>query len=289
MINTPLVSVIIPTYNRSGIVTRAISSVLNQKYQELEIIVVDNASVDNTAEVVNSFEDRRIKFIRHKINKGPAASRNTGIKNSNGEFVAFLDSDDEWLPDKIASQINVFEALKEEVGLIFTNGYNEAEKHDFITEKIQSGIIYNPQKDKFYPLRLLIATPSSWMLPMKVVRDTGYFEESMHTWDDGDYLARVAYKYPLYFLNENLVIWHASESHLNVINLSQIRDKEVFLNKNFKFLEKDRDYLFRFYRAMGKDALGIDKKKARGYLLSALKLKPYDFSTIGKFVRTFGG
>ena len=116
MKTNPLVSVIIPTYNRADLVRRAIGSVLAQSYANFEVIVIDNASSDKTAEVVDSIVDARLKFIRHDVNKGPAASRNTGLRNSRGDYITFLDSDDEWLPQKLACQLDVFKEEGEGIG-----------------------------------------------------------------------------------------------------------------------------------------------------------------------------
>ena len=96
--NKPVVSVIIPTYNRAHLIGRAIRSVLNQTYTDFELIVVDDASTDNTEEIVKSFKEHRIRYLCHETNRGGSAARNTGIKASHGEYVAFLDADDEWLP-----------------------------------------------------------------------------------------------------------------------------------------------------------------------------------------------
>jgi len=286
----PLVSVIIPTYNRAHLVGRAIKSIFAQAYANFEVIVVDNASSDNTAEVVASIKDARLKFIRHDVNKGPAASRNTGLRNSHGDYITFLDSDDEWLPQKTALQLDVFKSEEERgIGLVFTNGFNEAGNAMFITDPVDSGIYYDPRRDRFYPLRKLIATLSSWMLPSEAAKKTGYFDEAMITWDDGDYLARVAYEFPVYFLNKDLVRWHASGVHLNMMNHDLISGKELFLKKNYDFLKKDKEYLFRFYRSLGKDMLLFDKKRARAYLYEALKLNPLDPSTISKMIRSFTG
>lgn len=107
--NVPLVSVILPTYNRAYIIDRAIKSVLDQTFTYLELIVVDDGSTDNTEEVVNSFKDPRIRFLCHETNRGASAARNTGIKASVGEYIAFNDSDDEWLPTKLEKQVKVFQ------------------------------------------------------------------------------------------------------------------------------------------------------------------------------------
>ena len=104
------VSVVIPTHNRSEFLRSAIASVLSQTYQDFELIVVDDASTDSTAEVVASFNDSRIKFIRHQTNQGGSAARNTGIRASKCDYIAFLDDDDEWSPGKFqASRSFAFE------------------------------------------------------------------------------------------------------------------------------------------------------------------------------------
>jgi len=104
----PLVSAVIPTFNRGWIMAEAVQSVLDQTYEPLEIIVVDDGSTDNTRDVLEPFMDR-ITLLKQE-NKGVSAARNLGIKNARGEFIAFLDSDDLWLPDKTACQIDFFKA-----------------------------------------------------------------------------------------------------------------------------------------------------------------------------------
>ena len=111
MVEKDLVSVIIPTYNRNKIVKRAIKSVLFQSYQKFEIIIIDDASIDNTEEGIKSIGDERIRYFRNKINIGPGASRNKGIDNAKGKWIAFLDSDDFWLPKKLELQL---QAIKKE-------------------------------------------------------------------------------------------------------------------------------------------------------------------------------
>jgi len=107
--DSPLISVVIPTYNRAHLLPRALKSVLSQSHQNLEILIVDDASTDNTAKVVRSYDDRRIKYIEHHENRGGGASRNTGIMSATGDYIAFLDSDDEWRCDKIERQLDVLE------------------------------------------------------------------------------------------------------------------------------------------------------------------------------------
>jgi glycosyltransferase involved in cell wall biosynthesis len=116
----PAVTVIIPTFNRAAIVGRAIRSVLAQTFQDWELIVVDDCSTDGTGQEVRSFSDHRIKYIRHDRNRRGGAARNTGLRCARGEYVAFLDDDDEWLPEKLEKELQVFRSSDPLVGLVYS-------------------------------------------------------------------------------------------------------------------------------------------------------------------------
>ena len=113
------VSVIIITHNRSNLLGAAITSVLNQTFQDFEIIVVDDASKDDTGNVVQTFDDKRIRYIRHETNKGHAAARNTGLQNAVGEYIGFLDDDDAWLPEKLQRQVALLDGSPAVVGGVY--------------------------------------------------------------------------------------------------------------------------------------------------------------------------
>src|SRR5438132_12765470 len=104
----PTVSVIIATHNRARLLRRAIHSVLAQTFEDWELLVVDDGSTDNTETIAVSLQDLRICYLRHEVNRGLSAARNTGIRISRGEYVAFLDDDDEWLPKKLERELEVF-------------------------------------------------------------------------------------------------------------------------------------------------------------------------------------
>ncbi len=108
---TPLVSIVIPTFNRTDTISRAVESCLDQTYKEFEVLIVDDASTDGFEETHRSlFSDRRIRVIKHGRNQGVSASRNTGVQNARGDFVAFLDSDDSWHPTKLEKQVRYIQA-----------------------------------------------------------------------------------------------------------------------------------------------------------------------------------
>lgn len=119
----PLVSVVIPAYNQATFLSRAIQSVLDQTYTNLELIVVDDGSHDNTAEVVGAFYDERLHFIRHEQNRMLAAARNTGLRAARGELLALLDADDYYAPGKLAEHVSFFQR-NPVIGVSYNNRYD---------------------------------------------------------------------------------------------------------------------------------------------------------------------
>jgi len=124
----PYFSVIIPTYNRAHSIRKAIDSILNQSFQDFEIIIIDDASTDHTKEVVAKINDNRVHYILNSTNQERCISRNIGISKAKGEYICFLDSDDYHLPDHL-EKLHVFiQAKKDKVAFFFTNAWNETEE-----------------------------------------------------------------------------------------------------------------------------------------------------------------
>lgn len=125
-----LVSVIMPSYNTAKFIKETVESVLSQTYQNFEIIIVDDCSTDNTDEVVAGIEDERIKYIKNEKNSGAAISRNRALREAKGKWIAFLDSDDVWLPEKLEKQI----AFMKENGYKFSyTAYKEMNEDSVLT------------------------------------------------------------------------------------------------------------------------------------------------------------
>ena len=185
----PLVSVIIPVFNRAHTIHRAISSVLAQSYRNFEIIVVDDASSDGLAVALDIFNDASLRCIAHPRNRGAAAARNTGIAAANGEFVAFLDSDDAWLPDKLAHQIAAMEGQPPDVA-----------GHVCAYECVKDGyparrLIPDWSPHTFYRGQLLGCTcgPGTTLLCQRdIFAEIGPFDEELRRLEDWDWLLRLA-------------------------------------------------------------------------------------------------
>ena len=179
----PKVSVIIPTYNRAHLIGRSIQSVLNQTYQDFEIIIVDDGSTDDTEDVIRNFNDSRIIYIRHKENKGPSAARNTGIKASKGEFIAFQDSDDEWFPEKLDKQIEAFE-MNPGFGIIYTDMLRidkEGAIKYWHSPTVSHGQIINPNTMDYQVMGLGII---STLIKRECFNKVGYFDENYPRLED---------------------------------------------------------------------------------------------------------
>ncbi len=193
------ISVIIPTFNRALKVARAVSSVLYQRYTDYEIVVVDDGSGDNTTASLKQF-GKRITQIVHAKNRGVSAARNTGIRSSKAPFIAFLDSDDYWLPGKLETQMRFF-AAKPEAAICQTeeiwirNGRyaNPAKKHQ------------KPTGDLFTPsLKMCLISPSAVMLKRSLLEEVGLFDESLPACEDYDLWLRIACRHPVPLIQE----WH---------------------------------------------------------------------------------
>ena len=195
------VSVIIPTFNRSHKIARAVASVLYQTFSDYEILVVDDGSGDATSEALTPFLPH-IKRITHSKNLGVSAARNTGIRESHSPLVAFLDSDDYWLPGKLAAQVSFFSEHPEAVACQTEERW------------IRRGVRVNPMKKHLKPsgeifepsLKLCVVSPSAVLLKRSLLEEVGVFNEGFPVCEDYDLWLRISWKYPIWLIPEPLVI-----------------------------------------------------------------------------------
>lgn len=286
-----LISIIIPSYNRSGIVKRAVESCLAQTYGDIEIIVVDDGSTDDTEKTIKAFKSPKIVYLRHPENQGVAAARNTGIRNAKGRYVAFLDSDDEFVPEKLAAQKECFESLDPRPALIYTDIVLEerGKTRLEISEDEPSG--YLKASEKHFPTNNAITGPPTWMVDRICLESVGGFDENLKIYEDRDFFIRVAAKYPVYFLNKALSIVHIPEYHLfslGRIGLDFIKAKEVFLSKHYDWMSRDRKEIVGFYSDIADGLVKLGRKDlAREYYRKIMKIAPLKVSSFKKFIKTF--
>ncbi|MEQ5787963.1 glycosyltransferase [Erythrobacter sp. NFXS35] len=184
----PLISVIIPAYNRAATVARAVNSVLAQDYEQFEIIVVDDGSTDSTAAVVEAISDPRLRLVTQP-NAGVAAARNRGIAEARGEFVALLDSDDEWLPGKLAAQVECFARGSPRLGLVYTGFESSgADGARHVHEALHRGWIYRDLLAR----NVVTGSGSTSMFRRAALDMVGGFDTALSANEDYDLVLRVA-------------------------------------------------------------------------------------------------
>jgi glycosyltransferase involved in cell wall biosynthesis len=292
----PLVSVIIPTYNRSNVLPRTLSSLEKQTYKNLEVIVIDDASTDDTEKVAKSFAGSlNLVYLKNKINlKIPSRSRNIGLKKARGEYFALLDDDDEFLEKKIEIQLRTAQSLNEKA-FILCNGYTFGKSNPYAYDLRKPGGILRWKKD-FFPIRCELPQPSSWFFHRELVDKIGYFDEEMHLWDDVDYCLRLMVKYPVYMINQLLVNWNTTSNSLSntlsntpEMTMEHIRAKKHFLKKHFDLIRRDRYYLYKCYWYLGKDLKKMEKTAdAAQYFRKAFFVKPYKFEALVQLIALSG-
>ncbi len=271
------VSVIIPTYNQADLLSRAIQSVLNQTFKDFELIIVDDGSTDNTKKVVEQFQrqDPRIKYIWQENSGGPAKPKNTGIKHAKGEYIAFLDHDDEWLPEKLERQIELFRnSDRKNLGFVGCNVL------DVDNNKIIRS--YKISKTRNTLKRLLkecfIHSSSSVIIKRSVIKEIGLFDENFKVSDDWDMWIRLAKKYSFDFIDKPLVkhYIHGKNITRSISYLDKIRELEHLLEKHQFWYKKFPIIYTKKIRTIGTMyVLENNMKIARKYFTESIKIAPY--------------
>lgn len=225
-----MVSVIIPTFNREKTIMHSVQSVLNQTYSDLEVIVVDDASEDNTKEIFAQIDDKRVKYVANIENKGVAEARNEGVRHAKGEYIAFQDSDDIWKKDKLEKQMNV---MSENVDCKFVYSafniiYREGKiaRIPSLDKKIEElqGNIFG------YLLQRNTISTQTMLLTRELFEEMGGFCSGLRALDDYDFALRVAKKYPIYYVDEELVDVFESSNSINILSKNALAHYEAILN-----------------------------------------------------------
>ncbi|WP_257300312.1 glycosyltransferase family 2 protein [Haloarchaeobius sp. FL176] len=210
------VSVVIPTYNEAAVLHRSIESVLAQTYEDFELLVVDDGSTDETAAAVRSYDDERVRYLAHGTNRGASAARNTGIEHATGEYVAFLDADDEWYPRKLERQVAELSDRAASWVAVYCGVDLVTEDDDGLldewlprswtrldeTEGAEGG--QGLVKDVLLD-RLHTSAGSTLLVRRPVVEAIDGFDESFDRFQDSEFLIRVLQQGQLAYVDETLV------------------------------------------------------------------------------------
>ena len=216
----PTVSVVIPTYNRAHLVTEAVDSVLDQSYTDYELLVIDDGSTDDTADRLTSYGE--CIRLHRQDNRGASAARNAGIRHARGQYIAFLDSDDLWLKDKLQAQMDLV-VRDPQVRVCYTEEI-----------WIRRGVRVNPKRkhrkysgwilEKMLPL--CIVSLSSVLIAGEVFHRVGLFDESLPACEDYDLWLRIGLRYPIVLIDQPLIVkrgGHADQLSRRIWGLDRYR------------------------------------------------------------------
>ncbi len=270
----PKVSVILPTFNRAKYLDRAISSVLSQSFYDFELIIVDDASTDNTEEIVGLFRDERIIYVKNPRNLGGAAARNVGIRIAKGEFIAFQDSDDLWHPDKLEIQMKVFENEEEDVAVVYTAFIRKVGDKEFIVPppsvKKTEGYIY---KELLTHINF-VGTPTA-VVRKTALEDVGYFDERFPRLQDWDLFLRLAKKYRFKFIKKPLLTAYDVPGNISSNPEALIKALKLLLGKHYTAIRKDRKIVSKFYQRIGEALLSAGRvHEGKVFLFKAFIANP---------------
>lgn len=233
----PTVSVIIPTYNRARSLARAIGSVLTQTHADLELLIVDDASTDHTPEFVQGLGDSRVRYLRQPRNGGPGAARNRGLGEARGTFIAFLDSDDEWVPQKLERQLGHFAVVPDRVGVVYTGGRNitaDGPPQPFVPA------FRGDLRRILLERNVLHGAVSSGLIRREVAERVGGFDVRLPAIEDYDYWVRVSAHCEFDFLEDLLITYHdeASDGRVSRARHENLRARAMFFEKHRADMER---------------------------------------------------
>ncbi len=214
----PHVSVILPTYNRAKTLARAMQSVLAQSYTNLELIVVDDCSTDNTSEIVATFRDPRVLYLPSRERLGVSRARNLGIRHARGNFIAFQDSDDEWRVEKLAKQIQVFEVQGSGTAMVvcgdlFVNYYSMS----FLGVDSDEAVV-----DVTTQAVIRLPPAPCWLVSRKLLEQAGPFDEKIYCYEDWELALRLTDYGRILMINEPLTLRQRTPNSLAATEINFI-------------------------------------------------------------------
>ncbi len=300
----PKVSVVIPTYNRAHVLGEAMQSVLDQTFDGFELIVVDDGSTDNTKEVVASFGDPRIKYI-YQENRGASAAYNTGILASRGEYIAFLDSDDIWLPQKLELQVKLLNS-RPDVALVCSDGYIFDVRTNSTLGRYWHGVPFgyrvDPQRASRDPLREMLVwgcfiSETFVMVRREVFNEVGGYDESLKDHVDWDMYVRVCQRFAIETIDIPLAKMRKHDANLSS-NFDRLYEgAEVVLNKAIHSYSLKPDELrlvrLRLARTLYRYGRGLVERgriaSGRKKLLASIKVNPWRINPYVWLIVSFQG
>ena len=278
-----IVSIIIPTYNRAGLLKKSINSVLNQTFKNFEVIIVDDGSTDNTENVIKSFNNSKIRYIKNKKNIGAATARNIGIKTAKGKFIAFQDSDDEWLPKKLKKQVEILTAHQNN-NIVYTGFWRIKDNRKTYIPlnrvKCKEGNIYKELLEGNF-----IST-QTLLMKRECFEKAGMFDENLPRFQDWELVLRLSKHYDFKFIDKPLALCYYTPKSISTDSDALLKAFKIIKEKYFKDL--NNKLLAKHYFRVG-NTLCLDKKfkSGRSYFVKAIKLDLLNTSLIALLLSFF--
>jgi len=287
----PAVSVVTPTFNRSRLIERAIRSVQAQTFQDWEHIIVDDGSTDDTGEVVQRLAaaDSRIKYVRTESNRGSSWARNAGVSNASSELVAFLDSDDEWLPEKLELQLSRMSSSPLDPGVVYAIAeglIDDANRRQiYVDADLHSGHVFNVLARRSF------ITFSSVVVRRDLINSIGGFDERMPRGMDRDLLIRLSRVTSFDAVPRILVRQYIGNAqHLRSGNPAKTAVyRELLIEKLRQWPETPRSALSFHHRSISSTYREArDRRRALSHAFRSIQTGPLDLRSWGALVKCFG-
>ena len=274
IVKEPLVSVIIPTYKRPDFLDRAIDSVLNQTYKNIEVIVVDDNNPDTegrrrTEGIMEKYSNNPlVHYVKHECNKNGSAARNTGFRVSHGVYVAFLDDDDQYLPKKIESQVEKMESLSSDWGCCYNQYFTQRgdEKPLPVKESREGGLeLY---KEALMHKGLCVNAGSNFMVRREAYQAINGYDESFKRNQDHEFMVRMLHKYKMAYVPEPGLIYSVGTTNVPINYEEVIRH---YIDKFMPYvLNLEKDEQLEFHKCMNRYLI-INHLKT-GHILKIIKM-----------------
>lgn len=286
----PSVSVVLPTYNRAESLAASIASVLEQSLDDLELIVVDDGSTDATKDVVAAFKDDRIRYIGYETNRGAAHARNVGLEAARSDLVAFQDSDDEWLPGKLAKQVEAILGSGLGVGVVYTDmlqiGTQGKESVWRSPDIVRGRLASSFQGNLDY--QVLFVGIGSALVRKGYIEEAGGFDENLRRLEDLDLLVRLSFLCDFIHIREPLVRYDFVSSSSNLY--SEYLARAALLEKYRSRFPLTRPFIATQYNQMGRCLSGSGRPgKAIAYFWKAFINNPGNIVFFGEAITSLCG
>ena len=259
-----MISVVIPSYNRSNTIERAVKSVLAQPGVDLEVIVVDDCSDDNSGEVVRGMGDERVRFVRLDARSGACVARNRGVQEARGDVIAFQDSDDEWLPDKLEIQLKALDDSGADVCFCRLNRHYMGKNARTIVWPAELG-----DENRFLDhvtLRRASYVSTQTIVARREVFDTVLFDPKVVKSQDWDWIIRASMQHSVYYVAQPLVEQYLQPDSISVGYERFIQSRTYFLEKYSDICREDPQFKLHLLRQLAhyKSLAGINARSEYG-------------------------